>query len=75
MNWRGRPLTSHEVIVGLIASTRTTTGLTVQAALDRASTPGIKIGDKAMRDLEKNYIDRHTFRGEWDSTLPPARSP
>ena len=76
MNWRGRPLTSHEVIVSLIASTRTTTGLTVQAALDQREYPqGIKIGDKAMRDLEKNYIKRHTFHGEWNYTLPPARSP
>ncbi len=76
MNWRGRPLTSHEVIVSLIASTRTTTGLTVQAALDQGEYPkGIKIGDKAMRDLEKNYIKRHTFHGEWNYTLPPARSP
>ena len=34
MNWRGRPLTSHEIIVSLIASTRTRTGLTVSAELD-----------------------------------------
>src|SRR5674476_1275606 len=32
MNWRGRPLTSHEVIVNLIASTKTRSGLTVVAA-------------------------------------------
>ena len=30
MNWRGRPLTSHEVIVQTIAATTTSTGLTVQ---------------------------------------------
>ena len=29
MNWRGRPLTSHEVIVNSIAATTTRTGLTV----------------------------------------------
>ena len=29
MNWRGRPLTSHEVIVETIAATTTNTGLTV----------------------------------------------
>jgi hypothetical protein len=34
MNWRGRPLTSHEVIVETIAAITTKTGLTVQAALD-----------------------------------------
>ncbi|WP_424735464.1 ISAzo13 family transposase, partial [Mycobacterium sp.] len=31
MNWRGRPLTSHEVIVETIAATTTSTGLTVHA--------------------------------------------
>ncbi len=34
MNWRGRPLTSHEVIVQTIAATTTRTGLTVHAELD-----------------------------------------
>jgi hypothetical protein len=32
MNWRGRPLVSHEVIVELIGATTTRTGLQVQAA-------------------------------------------
>ena len=39
MNWRGRPLTSHEVIVETIAATTTNTGLTVHAELDRATYP------------------------------------
>ena len=34
MNWRGRPLTDIATIVQLIASTTTTTGLTVHAAYD-----------------------------------------
>ena len=38
-NWRGKPLISHEVIVNLIASTTTETGLTVQAKLDTANLP------------------------------------
>jgi hypothetical protein len=33
-NWRGRSLTTYEVVVNLIASTTTRTGLTVCAALD-----------------------------------------
>jgi hypothetical protein len=37
MNWRSRPLTSHEVIVSLIANTRT--GLTVAAELDHGKYP------------------------------------
>ncbi len=34
MNWRGRPLETHEVVVETIAATTTTTGLTIQAELD-----------------------------------------
>jgi hypothetical protein len=37
-NWRGRPLVSHQVIVELIAATRTSSGLGVHAELDRAAT-------------------------------------
>ena len=37
MNWRGRPLASHQVIVESIAATTTATGLTVHAELDPGS--------------------------------------
>ena len=51
MNWRGRPLTSHEVVVNTIAATTTRTGLTVDAQLDTGSYPkGIKIADHDMKD-------------------------
>ena len=39
MNWRGRPLTSHEVIVQTIAATTTRTGLNVTAELDTGHLP------------------------------------
>ena len=73
MNWRGRPLTSHEVIVETIAAATTTTGLTVRAALDQTVYPtGIKIPDKTMKNLETNHIlTRHDFHGEWNYTLNP----
>ena len=46
MNWRGRPLISHDVIVSLINATTTRSGLTVQAALDRGTYDnGIKVTD------------------------------
>jgi hypothetical protein len=55
MNWRGRPLTSHEVIVNTIAATTTSTGLTVRAELDDATYPtGVKIPDKDMEALATN---------------------
>ena len=73
MNWRGRPLTSHEVIVETIAATTTSTGLTVHAELDQNLYPtGVKIPDKDMKDLEtKRILTRHDFHGEWNYTLHP----
>ena len=76
MNWRGRPLTSHEVIVQTIAATTTRTGLTVAAELDPGQYPkGIKISDRQMKDLEQQALRRHQFHGEWNYDLIPARGP
>jgi len=73
MNWRGRPLTSHEVIVQTIAATTTTTGLSVQAELDDSLYPkGIKIPDQDMQTLEATGTPtRSDFHGEWNYTLNP----
>ena len=69
LNWRGRPLTSHEVIVNTIAATTTTTGLTVRAGLDTGLYPaGVKISDAQMAALP---LDRHTWHGDWNYTLRP----
>ena len=77
MNWRGRPLTSHEVIVNTIAATTTRTGLTVSAELDTADYPkGIKISDREIQNLEKqNVLRRHDFHGEWNYCLNPPLPP
>jgi len=77
MNWRGRPLTNHEVIVQTIAATTTSTGLTVHAELDQASYPvGVKIPDQQMKTLETDRIlTRHDFHGEWNYSLHPTRRP
>jgi hypothetical protein len=46
MNWRGRPLVSHAVILELIAATRTRSGLRVQAELDQGRYPlGVRIAE------------------------------
>ena len=75
MNWRGRPLTSHEVIVQTIAATTTRAGLTVTAELDTATYPkGIKISDRQITDLVRTRVlTRHQFHGEWNYTLSPLR--
>src|SRR6266487_3125499 len=74
MNWRGRPLTSHEVIVNTIAATTTRTGLKVHAELDTGDYPkGIKISDREIKNLEKqNVLRRHDFHGEWNYCLVPG---
>jgi hypothetical protein len=71
MNWRGRPLTSHETILNLIGATTTATGLTVTATLDTGTYPtGIKISDREMAALP---ITRNEFHGDWNYTLHPTR--
>ncbi|PZS19239.1 MAG: ISAzo13 family transposase [Pseudonocardiales bacterium] len=72
MNWRGRPLETHEVVVETIAATTTTTGLTVAATLDTNTYPrGIKITDREMKAFETRYLHRHDFHGNWNYTIKP----
>lgn len=68
-NWRGKPLVSHEVIVNLIASTKTRTGLTVKCELDTNMYPkGIKVSDAELRQAN---ILRNGFHGEWNYSIHP----
>lgn len=70
VNWRGRPLTSYEVIVETIGAVTTKTGLTVEARLDLGSYPkGIKISDKDMKVFEKTLLNRHVFHPDWNYTV------
>ena len=74
--WRGRPLTSHDVIINTIGAVTTSTGLAVTAVLDGARyTTGTTISDEQMQDLEDRALARHHFHGEWNYTLLPARRP
>ena len=69
MNWRGRPLTSYQVIVNLIAHTTTSTGLLVKAALDRNHyETGIEVSDE---EFARVRITPATFHGEWNYTIRP----
>ena len=73
MNWRGRPLTSHDVVINSIAATTTRTGLTVQARLDDGTYPtGVKVTNAQMAALP---VSRHPFHGDWNYTLHPAARP
>lgn len=72
MNWRGKPLVSHETIVNLIAATTTRKGLKVKAELDSGLYPkGIKITDE---ELEKINIFREDFHGEWNYSILPTEN-
>jgi len=75
-NWRGRPLSSHEVIVNSIAATTTRAGLTVTAALDTDTyETGVRVSDARMAALP---LTRHDWHGDWNYTLrpdPPAPLP
>jgi hypothetical protein len=71
-NWRGRPLTSHAVIVKLIAGTRTTTGLKVRAVLDRNTYPaGLKVDKQAIANIQ---LKPASFHGDWNYSILPVAS-
>ncbi|MFC9915840.1 ISAzo13 family transposase [Streptomyces sp. NPDC127197] len=69
-NWRGRPLTSHDVVIKTIAATTTRAGLRVEAALDTGDYPtGIAISKERFAALP---LERHAVHGSWNYTLHPA---
>ena len=70
-NWRGKPLLTHQVIVQLIASTTTQTGLTVQCRLDENTyEKGAKVSDAQIASLSITPAD---FHGEWNYTIAPGK--
>jgi Rhodopirellula transposase DDE domain len=68
-HWRGRPFISRSVIVNLIGNTKTTTGLPINAALDRHLYDiGLKVTDEQLAAIR---INRDTFHGAWNYTISP----
>jgi hypothetical protein len=63
-NWRGRPLTTFQTVVNVIANTTTATGLTIRAELD----PNIYPTKIRLTKQEKKSIPiiRHEFHGDWN---------
>lgn len=69
MNWRGRPLVTHEVMVNLIRATSTRSGLRVKARLDKRRYPTkVSISDEQMAAM--THVP-HRFHGEWNYTIKP----
>ena len=68
--WRGRPLTSYDVIINTIGAVTTSTGLTAAAVLDQGTYPtGRDISDQQIKDIQDRCLTRHDFHGEWNYTL------
>jgi transposase len=66
-NWRGRPLTSYEIIVNLISHTKTKKGLKILSELDMKTYPlGKKISNREMKSLNIRY---HGPNEKWNYTI------
>jgi transposase len=73
LNWRGKPLESLQVIIDLIASTTTSTGLKVYARLDSGEyEKGIKVSDAELAAVN---IVRDDFHPDWNYTINPSQPP
>jgi Rhodopirellula transposase DDE domain len=70
LNWRGRPLENLQVIIDLIGSTTTSTGLKVYARLDPCEyEKGIKVTDAELASVN---IVRDEFHPNWNYTIHPT---
>lgn len=66
-NWRGKPLTSHEVVVNLIANTTNKKGLQIKAEIDTNTyETGKKVSDKEIRNIN---LVKNKFHGEWNYSI------
>jgi len=69
-NWRGKPLVSHEVIVNLIAATKTKAGLQVKSRLDTRKYPkGVKVSKEEYATIRLNA---DPFHGDWNYSISPT---
>jgi hypothetical protein len=67
--WRGEPLQTYQIVVALIGSTRTESGLEVHAELDeREYHKGIKISAEEFASIN---ITPCTFHGDWNYVIKP----
>ena len=68
-NWRGVPLVTHEVVVNLVSSTRTNTGLEVHCWLDKKAYPkGRKVSKQEYAALR---LRCNKFHGDWNYEILP----
>jgi hypothetical protein len=68
-NWQGQPLESFDIVVNLIGSTKTESGLKVHSALDGTKyEKGRKISDD---ELARVNLQRNRFHGDWNYIIRP----
>lgn len=72
MNWRGRPLTTYNVVVNLIGNTKNKTGLEIRAELDENRyEKGIKITDEEFNSIS---LRECKFHGEWNYVIKSRKN-
>ena len=68
-NWRSKPLETYEIVLSLISSTTTETGLVVNAKLDLSVyETGIKVSDEELANVN---ITRNPLYGDWNYIIYP----
>ena len=73
INARGRPFTSYEVIVNVIAHTHTAAGLKVRGQLDQTPYPtGLQVTDEELALVQ---LEPHEFHPLWNYRIRPHRPP
>jgi len=71
-NWRGKPLLTHQVVVQLIAATKTASGLALACKIDTTEYPkGVKISKAQINAIDIRY-DR--FHPDWNYTIHPLKN-
>lgn len=71
-NWAGIPLVSFQTLINGARTTRTTTGLHIDAYLDEmVYKKGIKVSDQQMKEL---HITRNEILGKWNYTVTPSQA-
>lgn len=67
MNWKGKPLTSYELIINLIEGTKTRKGLKIKAKIDRKIyETGKKISEAEFRKIN---IKENEINPKWNYTI------
>ena len=71
-NWAGEPLKNNETILKYISTTKTQTGLKVNADIDETVyEKGIKISDNEMNRINIKY---HEVLPQWNYTIQPTQN-